>query len=142
MSAPRDPAPDARILNNRAATTMTASTPTPHEAATLAETRADNAQDDARARELVQSLAADTQTRQRIADNARQAADANAALLRQTLGQHTAVLETGPGISPREAAVYILASLSAGTSAATARRVVRERLEILQEVAPLKPVEP
>ena len=102
--------------------------------------RSDNAQDDARARELVQAIVADTRVRERIAELARQTLDGNAALLRHTIAQQTQALQAGPGITPREAAVYILANLPPSTALSTVRRVVKERLLILEELAPQQPV--
>lgn len=110
---------------------------TPHESAMLEEIKADNLQDDARARDLVNALISDTRVRQRMSESARQSYDANASLMRHAIGEQTAVLQSGPGISQREVAVYILANLAASASAATARRILTERLALLEELAPL-----
>ena len=115
----------------------TAPATTPHEAAMLEEIKADNLQDDQRARELIQAIASDTRVRERIARDWLQLYDGNQGLLRHTMGELRSALQAGPGISRREAAVYILAGLAASTTAATARRVVADRLAILDELAPL-----
>jgi hypothetical protein len=93
--------------------------------AILAEAKRDNAQDDVRAAQMVDSMA----DRNAAARVAIQAGDRRAERLAQ-------VIEAGPLISKREAAVYILANLPASASNATVRRVLTERLALLEELAP------
>jgi hypothetical protein len=91
----------------------------------LEETKRDNAED---SRQMGQLVDANTH-RNALAQLGIQAGDRRAERLAQ-------VIEAGPRISKREAAVYILANMTASTSAATARRVLTERLAILEELAP------
>ncbi len=108
---------------------MTTEAPPPHEttlAAMLVEDRRDNLADDARAQQFLDSEA----HRTAVLMAGQSKADT----------RHREFLDTykaGPGITKREAAVYILANLTASTSATTARRVLTERLAILDDIAPL-----
>ena len=82
---------------------------------------------------LVDVLSADTRVRERLAQMARETFDGNQGLLRHTMLEQA---ETLRSISKREAALWILSNMPASATAATARRVVAERLAILDEIAP------
>jgi hypothetical protein len=115
---------------------MSAPAPTPHEAAYLEEFKADNAQDDERARELVAAIHAWRVMSERVHQMQRELIGGNAGLLRSVMQQQVEATRDLRTISKREAALWILSGLAASTTAARARAATAERLAILDELAP------
>lgn len=106
---------------------MSDQTPQDPSAEYLAEFKADNAQDDARAREFIATMS-DAQRQQLLVTQlaARFAAERNDKMVEAFKG--------GQGLSDREAAVYFLANLPASTNLNTRKRVVTDCLQVLRDL--------